>query len=122
MSERIAIVGARDASAELRRIAHALGACHCWDFGCEPADLATILERIHHLDTIERESIESRLMRPLAEWHDDRGAVLWWALGVGEPPYAGTPLDDDFPDHVTHWTPIPEPIEPFDPRPVEVVR
>ncbi len=23
-----------------------------------------------------------------------------------EPPYAGTPLADDFPDYVTHWTPM----------------
>ena len=122
MSERIAIVGVRDAKAELRGIAHALGACHCWDFGCEPASLAEILERIDYLDSIEREQIESRLMRPLDGWHEDDGAVLWWALNVGEPPYAGTPLDDGFPSHVTHWTPIPDPIEPFDPLPVEVVR
>jgi len=65
VGERIAIVGARDASAELRRIAHALGACHCWDFGCEPADLATILERIHHLSTLTAEKV--RIIREMHE-------------------------------------------------------
>lgn len=45
--------------------------------------------------------------RPLEEWDEDDGAVLWWALPVREPPYVGSPLDDDFPGHfVTHWTPL----------------
>ncbi len=39
--------------------------------------------------------------RPLAEWHEDYGSVLWWYLDNGhdvdEPPYAGTPLDDLWP-------------------------
>lgn len=46
--------------------------------------------------------------RPRAEWSEDDGPVLWWQLPVSEPPYAGTPLDDEFPDYETHWTPIPE--------------
>lgn len=47
-----------------------------------------------------------RTPRPLDEWHEDNGPALWWTLPVSEPPYAGTPLDDDFPEHVTHWTPL----------------
>lgn len=49
--------------------------------------------------------------RTLDEWHDDIGPVLWWKLPVDEPPYAGTPLDEDWPDYHTHWTPIPVPDE-----------
>lgn len=45
------------------------------------------------------------------EWEEEDGNVLWWLLPVREPPYVGTPLDDDFPEYVTHWTPIPLPLE-----------
>lgn len=49
--------------------------------------------------------------RPLAEWHEDDGPVLWWKLPVDEPPWVGTPLDDDWPmpggPYYTHWTPLP---------------
>lgn len=45
--------------------------------------------------------------RPRETWDEDDGPALWWMFPVSEPPYAGTPLDDDFPDYVTHWTPLP---------------
>lgn len=32
-------------------------------------------------------------LRPIAEWHEDFGPVLWWRLPIDEPPYVGTPLD-----------------------------
>lgn len=41
-----------------------------------------------------------------SEWHEDDGNVLWWNLPIEEAPYAGTPLDDDFPEYKTHWTRI----------------
>lgn len=50
----------------------------------------------------------------LAEkWHEDIGPVLWWDFPVEEPPYCGTPLDDDFPKYKTHFTElrIPDEIE-----------
>lgn len=51
--------------------------------------------------------------RPISEWHEDHGPVLWWRFPVTEPPYAGTPLDDDFyPDYYTHWTTIEVPVDP----------
>ncbi len=50
-----------------------------------------------------------RCARERDEWHEDHGDVLWWRLPVDEPPYAGTPLDDDFPEYMTHWTLLPEP-------------
>ncbi|MBF5091956.1 hypothetical protein F1640_18550 [Novosphingobium sp. NBM11] len=31
--------------------------------------------------------------RPLHEWHEDYGNVLWWLWPIDEPPYVGTPLD-----------------------------
>lgn len=51
--------------------------------------------------------------RPLDEWCEAIGNVLWWDFPVAEPPYCGTPFDMDFPDYKTHWTPIgPMPVEP----------
>lgn len=44
--------------------------------------------------------------RPRAEYHEDHGEVLWWKLPVVEAPYVGREDDDDFPDYVTHWTPL----------------
>ena len=31
--------------------------------------------------------------RPLEEWHEGLGDVLWWKFPVNEPPYVGTPND-----------------------------
>jgi hypothetical protein len=45
--------------------------------------------------------------RPLDEWHEEYGDVLWWKLPVCEPPYVGCPDDDGWPDeYYTHWTPV----------------
>lgn len=71
--------------------------------------------------------------RPLADWHEEDGPVLWWKFPVREPPYVGTPLDIGIPVEVsfrdcvrthtwtrhvggwpgyhTHWTPIEVPVE-----------
>lgn len=53
--------------------------------------------------------------RPLDHWHEDHGSVLWWRFPVDEPPYAGQPLDSDWPGYHTHWTPIPVPRPPEKP-------
>lgn len=34
--------------------------------------------------------------RPIAEWREDMGPVLWWRFPITEPPYVGTPLDLGF--------------------------
>ncbi len=47
-----------------------------------------------------------REARPISEWHEDCGDVLWWTFPIEEPPYCGSPLDSDWPDYHTHWTPI----------------
>lgn len=35
--------------------------------------------------------LESNVARPLAEWHEDMGPVLWWRFPVDEEPWCGTP-------------------------------
>jgi hypothetical protein len=65
--------------------------------------------------TTEGREEPSRAMfpaRPMSEWHEDKGPKLWWKFPVVEPPYSGSPGDDDFPDYVTHWTDIVVPNEP----------
>jgi hypothetical protein len=72
------------------------------------------------------------IARPLSEWNEDVGDVLWWAFPVEEAPYVGTPLDlgqtvelhahkgllsravvGGWPGYHTHWTPLPPiPLEP----------
>jgi hypothetical protein len=52
---------------------------------------------------------EERIPKERASWHEEDGSVLWWTLPVSEAPYAGTPLDDDFPEYATHWTRIAVP-------------
>lgn len=49
--------------------------------------------------------------RPLSEWHEDDGPVVWWLFPVHEPAWIGTPLDDGWPGYHTHWTPHPKPPE-----------
>lgn len=31
--------------------------------------------------------------RPIDEYHEDMGPVLWWRFPIEEPPYCGSPLD-----------------------------
>jgi hypothetical protein len=67
--------------------------------------------------------------RPLSEWTEETGDVLWWAFPIQEPPYVGSPLDlgreivitlivmgkqttitrdiGGWPGYHTHWTPLP---------------
>jgi hypothetical protein len=46
--------------------------------------------------------------RPISEYHEDMGFVLWWILPVREPPYSGSPGCDDWPEYHTHFTPVPD--------------
>lgn len=50
--------------------------------------------------------------RPLSEYHEDHGAVLWWKFPVEEAPWCGTPLDSNWPGDHTHWTPLLVPEAP----------
>lgn len=47
------------------------------------------------------------LARPLNEWHEDMGDVVWWKFPVDEPAWIGSPLASDWPGYHTHWTPHP---------------
>ena len=49
--------------------------------------------------------------RPIEEWNEYFGDVLWWKFPVEEPPYVGSPLDERWPGYHTHWTfiSIPKP-------------
>lgn len=63
---------------------------------------------------IEQLDEPTKVIAHLAEkWHEDIGPVLWWDFPVEEPPYCGTPLDDDFPKYKTHFTElhIPDEVE-----------
>ena len=68
---------------------------------CEIIDEAS-----HRLESLTK-------ARPLAEWHEDMGPVLWWKFPIEEPPYCGSPLDTDWiNDYHTHWTLVAVPEEP----------
>jgi hypothetical protein len=97
-------------------------------------------DRMHIIAVRRAEAAEARARapqeaKPLSEWHEDIGPVLWWRFPVQEPPYVGTPLDagravevtihdavrdykytehiGGWPGHHTHWTPLPDaPREP----------
>lgn len=69
----------------------------------------------------------TRLARPRDEYHKDMGAVLWWKFPIQEPPFCGTPSDDDWIQHeyegyYTHWSPFETPssgcsqLDNLDPR------
>ena len=67
-----------------------------------------IVEDLKKLD--EPQKVKARLAK---HWDEDLGDCLWWDFPVEEPPYCGTPLDDDFPKYKTHFTElhIPEEVE-----------
>lgn len=68
--------------------------------------------------------------RPLSEYHEEMGDVLWWKFPLSEAPYCGSPLDlgysvefeirtnyntetvsksfGGWPGYHTHWTPLPK--------------
>lgn len=50
-------------------------------------------------------------VRPLDDWHEDYGDVVWWARlegeWIGEAAWIGTPNDSDWPGYHTHWSPHP---------------
>lgn len=50
---------------------------------------------------------DSASARPLSEYHEDHGNVVWWKFPVNEPSWIGQPSDDSWPGYHTHWTPHP---------------
>ena len=79
-------------------------------YGCDPmyydVDALSIAQHlIDHGVTVQEGA------RPIEEWNEDFGDVLWWKFPIEEPPYVGSPLDEKWPGYHTHWTfiPIPQP-------------
>jgi hypothetical protein len=81
----------------------------------QKAALALLSERAQLQEAFERATKKAaegkRLTTPRlpAEWHEDHGTVLWWRFPVVEPPWVGSPLDDEWEEEAdfTHWTPLP---------------
>lgn len=65
---------------------------------------------IRALATPKPDAVSPRTPRPRDTWSEDDGDVIWWAIPICEPPYVGTPLDEDFPEGMTHWTVLEPPI------------
>lgn len=84
-------------------------------------------------DTIEdaQALLSEEVARPIDDWHEDFGCVLWWRFPIVDPPYVGSPLDlgkpvevrfpapsepdgiktltfyvGGWPGYHTHWTPL----------------
>ncbi len=65
--------------------------------------IALLLERLQQPTAKETFAVA----RPLSEWHEDYGPVIWWKFPVDEPSWIGGPNDDSWPGYHTHWTPHP---------------
>ncbi len=92
-------------------------ACHCRKLTCEAADEIDRLQTANdyafgpsgQLAKLRAEIERLHCVKPLAEWHEDMGPMLWWKFPIDEAPYAGGPNDSDWPGYHTHWTVIPIP-------------
>jgi hypothetical protein len=64
----------------LRDIAHELGRCHCWDYGCEPADDETLVRRAKELSAAEdeRDALRAELDEERKEHKTTR--AMWQGL------------------------------------------
>lgn len=84
--------------------------------GQNNSNVTRIVAKYHTLypDTLAptTENKQPETARPIDEWHEDYGDVLWWTFPIQEPPYCSGPLDADWPDYHTHWTPLVIPTAP----------
>lgn len=104
---------AEQASAMMRETA---SDCRCAPTPMGHPELRKLLDRaacdLEAASTIIFHNIEApNRARPLSDWHEDLGPVIWWRFCRDERPdeasWIGTPLDDDWPGYHTHWTPHP---------------
>lgn len=81
-----------------------------WDKGYNEGlmNAVIVVRNMHTVD--EPQKVRAKLAK---HWHEDVGDCLWWNFQVEEPPYCGTPLDEDFPKYKTHFTElcIPDEVE-----------
>lgn len=85
--------------------------------------LVELLDRFVYDDWYDNNDIAEKLIsngvtvqegsRPIEEWNEDFGDVLWWKFPIEESPYVGSPLDEKWPGYHTHWTfiPLPQPLK-----------
>jgi hypothetical protein len=87
------------------------------------------LQQLAEIEPAWRELEDMVRPRPIAEYDEDMGQVLWWKFPIVEAPYVGSPLDvgisvqmiasgnerpsqpyqvGGWPGYHTHWTPIPQ--------------
>lgn len=80
-------------------------------WGLYEARATTFMSAINIVEQLdEPQKVKARLAK---HWDEYLGDCLWWNFPVEEPPYCGTPLDDDFPKYKTHFTElhIPDEVE-----------
>lgn len=86
-----------------------LGITHYSEVGIDVSSIKKNSDLLEDNIRLKKEIDNLRTPRPIEDWHEDYGDVLWWEFSISEPPYCGTPLDSDWPDCHTHWTPIAVP-------------
>lgn len=70
-------------------------------------DYSHVKERYaENLGKVEKFATQVIEWKPIEEWHEDIGSSFWAVFPVCEPYYAGSPLDDDWPDYHTHFIPM----------------
>ena len=96
----------RDAMLEILRAAEA-AAQRCCEGGID-----TELCCMRDEKSAQPAAATEQIARPISEWHEDIGDCLWWRFPIEEPPYVGSPLDEDWPEYHTHFTRIECPSQP----------
>ena len=97
----------------LSAVAAAGKSYHHTEMWTDDSDGPSLVDRIQEAaNNAASAHLAATTPRPLAEWHEDIGPVLWWTFPVDEEPYCGSPLGADWPTYHTHWTPIPVPSPP----------
>lgn len=83
------------------------------DHNTEPGDFNNYDTFFNYSSAVKRlgELEDAIEPQPIDEWHEDDGDCLWWKFPIEEAPYCGSPLDNSFPDYVTHFTRLILPIE-----------
>jgi hypothetical protein len=76
---------------------------------CEVTDDGMVCIEGRHAEELLETIARLTTARPIGEWTDKCGAVLWWTFPISGRPWCGRPVDPDWPGGHTHWTPLPAP-------------
>lgn len=93
----------------MERLTEKIIGCFKYDlknFKHKPSEFNDYEAFIAYSNAVKRlgELEEANEPKPMEEWIEEYGNCLWWSFPIEEPPYCGTPLDSNFPNHVTHFT------------------